>query len=231
VRRAAVDRSGPVVSARSLVRVYGSGDAARAVVDGVDLEVEGGQLVAIIGHSGSGKSTLLNMIGGLDRPTSGTLRVAGHDLGACSEGQLARFRRRGVGIVFQFFQLVPELTAWENVLLPARLARDLAGGRRRAEALVEQLGVAAVVGRLPGELSGGEQQRVAIARALIMRPRVLLADEPTGNLDAAAGAAVLELLRGAVTETRAVIMVTHHAEHAAGADRILRMHDGRLSPG
>ncbi len=220
----------PVVSARGLVRVYGSAGSARAVVDGVDLDVDGGEFVAIIGRSGSGKSTLLNLIGGLDRATRGTVRVAGRDLHACSEGELARFRRRGVGFVFQFFQLVPELTAWENVLLPARLARDLKEGRRRAGELVERLGVADAVSRLPGELSGGEQQRVAIARALIMRPRLLLADEPTGNLDSAAGEVVLDLLRDAVTDTRAVIMVTHHAEHAATADRILHMRDGRLEP-
>jgi cell division transport system ATP-binding protein len=229
VRRAAVDRSGPVVSARSLVRVYGSGDAARAVVDGVDLEVEGGQLVAIIGHSGSGKSTLLNMIGGLDRPTSGTLRVAGHDLGACSEGQLARFRRRGVGIVFQFFQLVPELTAWENVLLPARLARDLAGGRRRAEALVEQLGVAAVVGRLPGELSGGEQQRVAIARAFVNRPKILIADEPTGNLDPNTSIGIMKLLDRINRTGTTVVMATHDAGIVDQMrKRVIELADGRV---
>jgi putative ABC transport system ATP-binding protein len=215
----------PVLEIQHAIKEYPGGVRA---LDDVCLVIDRGELLAIVGPSGSGKSTLLNLIGGLDRATRGTVRVADHDLHACSEGELARFRRRGVGFVFQFFQLVPELTAWENVLLPARLARDLKAGRRRANELVERLGVTDAVSRLPGELSGGEQQRVAIARALIMRPRVLLADEPTGNLDAAAGEDVLELLRDAVSETRAVIMVTHHAEHASSADRILQMREGRL---
>jgi putative ABC transport system ATP-binding protein len=220
--------SSPVVSARGLVRVYGSGTAARAVVDDVTLEVCGGEFVAIVGRSGSGKSTLLNLLGGLERPSAGTVLVAGRRLDRSSQGELARFRQRAIGFVFQFFQLIPELSAWENVLLPARLAGDLRDGRRRATELFERLDLGGRGAQLPGYLSGGEQQRVAIARALVMEPNVILADEPTGNLDAAAGAVVLDLLRAAVTADRAVVMVTHHTDHASRADRVLRMSDGRV---
>jgi putative ABC transport system ATP-binding protein len=208
--------------------VYGRGQAARAVLDRVDVQVDAGQFVAIVGASGSGKSTLLHLLGGLDRPSAGSVVVAGTSLGGLSQSRLARFRRDTIGFVFQAFQLVPELSAWENVLLPVRLAHDLGEGRDRAALLFEQLGLAKLARRLPVDLSGGEQQRVAIARALAMEPRLVLADEPTGNLDASAGADVMELLRAAVTPSRAVLIVTHDEHHAAAADRVVRLADGRI---
>jgi putative ABC transport system ATP-binding protein len=218
----------PLVRVRRVTRTHGRGEAERAVLDGVDMHVDRGELVAIVGSSGSGKSTLLHLVGGLDRPSSGTISVAGTELGTLSQSQLARFRRDTIGFIFQAFQLVPELSAWENVLLPVRLAHDLSGGRRRAEELFDRLGIAHLARRLPGDLAGGEQQRVAIARALVMRPQLILADEPTGNLDARAGGDVLALLRLAVTPARAVVMVTHDDRHAATADRIVRLADGRI---
>jgi predicted ABC-type transport system involved in lysophospholipase L1 biosynthesis ATPase subunit len=217
-----------LVSASGLVRVHGSGAAARRVVDGVDLDVDAGELVAIVGPSGSGKSTLVQLLAGFDRPTAGSVTVAGRRIDQGSERARARFRRTHVGFVFQSFRLVPELTAWENVLVAPRLAGDASGGRVRARALFEGLGLAGRERQLPAELSGGEQQRVALARALVMAPRVLLADEPTGNLDAAAGDEVMRLLRSAATADRAVVMVTHDARHAAGASRVLGMRDGLL---
>lgn len=218
----------PLVLGRGLVRIHGAGGSARTVLDGVDITVSGGELVAVVGPSGSGKSTLLHLLAGLDRPTRGTVEISGTSLAQGSQARLARFRRRAIGMVFQSFRLVPELTAWENALLPARLAHDLKGGRERAAELFERLGVAGVSHQLPSDLSGGEQQRVAIARALVMEPAVVFADEPTGNLDEASGGEVLALLRGAVTPRRSVVMVTHAAEHAAGADRVVRLRDGRI---
>jgi putative ABC transport system ATP-binding protein len=218
-----------LIEARGLTRVLGSGRTARPVLDGVDLAVSEGELVAVVGRSGAGKSTLLHLLGGLDRPTSGALRVAGVDLADASERQLARFRRDRLGIVFQAFRLVPELSVLENALLPARLAGRTAEGRERLAGLLDRLGVADLADRLPVDLSGGEQQRVAIARALVLDPQVVLADEPTGNLDQQAGDRVLALLREVAADgRRAVVLVTHHAEHAAGADRMERLVDGRL---
>jgi ABC-type lipoprotein export system ATPase subunit len=221
---------GPVVlTARGLTRTYGKGAAARSVVNAVDLDLYAGELVAVVGPSGSGKSTLLNLLGGLDRCSAGSVEIAGADLATASQRRLTELRRGEIGFVFQFFNLIGELTALENVLLPARLAGDVAGGRARARTLLDRLGVAHVAGSLPSELSGGEEQRVAIARALVMEPSLILADEPTGNLDAAAGDTVIQLLREAAGRDRAVLMVTHHAEHATAADRVLRMRDGRLA--
>jgi putative ABC transport system ATP-binding protein len=217
-----------LVTVRGVSRFHGRGQASRAVLDQVDLRVEVGELVAIVGASGSGKSTLLHLIGGLDRPSKGSVFVAGTGLGKLSESKLACFRRDNIGFVFQAFQLVPELSAWENVLLPVRLARDLGRGRRRAKLLFDELGIAPLARRLPIDLAGGEQQRVAIARALVMRPRLILADEPTGNLDASAGRGVLGLLRASVTSGRAVVMVTHDERLAAAADRVVRLVDGRV---
>lgn len=214
---------------RELSRLHGRGAARRAVLDRIDVDVDGGEFVAVVGASGSGKSTLLHLIGGLDRPSSGSVSVAGTSLESLSESRLARFRRETIGFVFQAFQLVPELSAWENVLLPVRLAHDLGPGRRRAEELFDRLGIAPLAHRLPIDLAGGEQQRVAIARALVMRPLLVLADEPTGNLDSAAGLDVLSLLRAAVTPRRAVLMVTHDDRHAAKADRVVRLADGRIA--
>jgi putative ABC transport system ATP-binding protein len=227
-REREVTTNGALVTAQALVREHGRGAARRAVVDEVDLVIHPGELVAIVGASGSGKSTLLHLLAGLDRPTSGSITLGGTPLDGMSEAQLARLRQRFVGFVFQSFRLVPELTAWENVLMPVRLARDLGAGRERARAIMDRLGVASVGAQLPGDLSGGEQQRVAIARALVMEPRVIFADEPTGNLDEHSGAEVIALLRDAVTPTRAVVMVTHDADQAAGADRTVHIRDGRI---
>ena len=217
----------PIVSARNLTRVHGRGSAERAVVDDVSLEIDQGQLFAINGPSGSGKSTLLSLLGGLDRPTSGEISVLGERIDRLSEGQITKLRRHSIGFVFQSFQLIPELTAFENVLLPARLAGDRNGGRRRAEQLLDQLGLAERARQLPSELSGGEQQRIAIARALVMNPPLVLADEPTGNLDEAASESVLALLREAVTPTRAVVFVTHEQRQVDLADSTVILRDGR----
>jgi ABC-type lipoprotein export system ATPase subunit len=217
-----------LVVARGLVKTYGRGRAARRVLDGVNIDLWPGELVALVGPSGSGKSTLLHLIGGLDRPDSGQLTVAGVRLEHAGERTLADLRRRHVGFVFQFFHLIPELTAEENVQLAARMNGRNGAGRRRAGRLIEDLGLGALRASRPHELSGGEQQRFALARALVNDPSVILADEPTGNLDSEAGAQVLALLRGLADEGRAVLLVTH--DHAATglARRVLTLRDGRL---
>jgi ABC-type lipoprotein export system ATPase subunit len=200
------------------------------VLDGADLDVEAGELVAILGRSGSGKSTLLHLLGGLDRAEAGTIEVAGTRLDGARESALTELRRRKVGFVFQSFHLLPELTGLENVLLPARLAGDRNGAVTRARGLVGRLGLAEQAERLPDTLSGGEQQRLAVVRALVNDPPLVLADEPTGNLDAESGAAVLELLRRVADEGRAVVLVTHERDAAAMADRVLHLRDGLLVP-
>jgi ABC-type lipoprotein export system ATPase subunit len=218
----------PVVSARGLVRTFGEGRAARRVLDGADLDVTAGEIVAVLGRSGSGKSTLLHVLGGLDRPEAGTVEVAGEAVTGVGERRLSALRRRHIGFVFQFFHLLPELSGEANVLLAGRVrgADREAGARGRA--LVDRLGLRDVAGSLPHQLSGGEQQRFAIARALVNDPAVLLADEPTGNLDAEAGAGVLALLQELAAEGRCVILVTHEQNAAAIADRVLRLEAGRL---
>jgi ABC-type lipoprotein export system ATPase subunit len=217
-----------LVVARGLVKTYGRGRAARRVLDGVNIDLWPGELVALVGPSGSGKSTLLHLIGGLDRPDGGQLTVAGVRLEHAGERLLADLRRRHVGFVFQFFHLIPELTGEENVQLAARMNGRNGAGRRRAQRLIEDLGLGAVRASRPHELSGGEQQRFALARALVNDPSVILADEPTGNLDSEAGAQVLALLGGLADEGRAVLLVTH--DHAATgiARRVLTLRDGRL---
>jgi ABC-type lipoprotein export system ATPase subunit len=217
-----------VVRARGLVKTYGEGHAAVRVLDGVDLDVERGELVAVVGRSGSGKSTLLHLLGALDRPDAGTLQVAGQRLERLPEAGLTDVRRHHVGFVFQSFHLLPELSGVENVLLPARLARDGVGAAPRARELLERLGLAAVAGRLPTTLSGGERQRLAIARALVNDPELVLADEPTGNLDEESGAAVLELLRRVADSGRAVLLVTHERGATAVVDRLLTLRGGLL---
>jgi ABC-type lipoprotein export system ATPase subunit len=226
----------PVLRARGLVKVHGSGRAQRRVLAGVDLDVAPGELVAIVGRSGSGKSTLLQLLGGLDGADGGTVRVAGRWVAAPdgdgpSERQLSALRREAIGFVFQFFHLLPELDGEANVLLPSTLPG--ADGPRlaaRGRALIAQLGLADVAGLRPHQLSGGEQQRLALARALVGDPPLVLADEPIGNLDAVAGATVLDLLRGIADDGRAVVMVTHQAEATARADRVLRLEGGVLAP-
>ena len=216
-----------VVRLRRVVKVHGEGRAALRVLAGLDLDVEAGELVAVTGRSGSGKSTLLNVVGALDRVDDGEVEVAGLRLDGAPERMLAPLRRDRIGFVFQAFHLLPELTGLENVLLPARL--DGRGpALRRGRELVEQLGLGESAERLPTVLSGGEQQRLAIARALVNDPQLVLADEPTGNLDAESGETVLSLLRGIADEGRAVLLVTHEQTATRRADRVLRLEGGRL---
>ncbi len=216
----------PVLRAHGLIKTVGSGRARRRVLDGVGLEVAAGEVVAVLGRSGSGKSTLLHLLGALDRPDRGEIVLAGESLTGRRPGALARIRLRHIGFVFQQFQLIEECSGAENVLLPTRLAGAPPGGARRAARLIEELGLAPVADHLPHELSGGEQQRFALARALVNDPELVLADEPTGSLDADNGAAVLGLLRG--LRDRAVVIVTHEPEAAAIADRVLHLADGRF---
>jgi putative ABC transport system ATP-binding protein len=204
--------------------------APRPALDGVSLTVEAGEVVALLGPSGSGKSSLLNLAAGLDDATGGMVIVTGQDLATLGESGRARFRRQRIGVVFQAFHLLPSLTALDNVLVPARLAgvdRRVAG--RRAEELLEQLGVADLAGALPNQLSGGEQQRVAIARALVNRPSLVLADEPTGALDSTAANEVMGLLAEVGRDGQAVVVATHDAELAARhLPRVVRLLDGRV---
>jgi ABC-type lipoprotein export system ATPase subunit len=217
-----------IVVAEGVVKSYGEGRAARRVLDGADLTVEAGEVVAILGRSGSGKSTLLHLIGGLDRPDAGTITVAGEPVTGASEKALSSLRRRRIGFVFQFFHLLPELSGEANVLLAGRVRGARADAGERGRALVDRLGLRDVAESLPSRLSGGEQQRFAIARALVNDPVLLLADEPTGNLDVEAGAEVLRLLRAGAEAGRAVVVVTHEAAAASIADRVLTLRHGRL---
>jgi ABC-type lipoprotein export system ATPase subunit len=217
-----------LVVARGLVKIHGRGRAARRVLDGVDLDLRPGELVALVGPSGSGKSTLLHLIGALDRPDRGEVTVAGVRVENAGERTLADLRRRHIGFVFQFFHLIPELTGEENVQLAARMNGRNGAGRRRAQRLIDELGLAHLRGSRPHELSGGEQQRFALARALVNDPSLVLADEPTGNLDTKSGAQVLALLCGLATEGRAVLLVTHDDTATSTAHRVLTLRDGRL---
>ena len=218
-----------VVEARGLVRRYLADGSSIRAVDGVDLVVEAGETVSVMGPSGCGKSTLLHLLGGLERPDAGELRLGGRRVDGFSETAWAVFRRRNVGFVFQAFHLVDELTAVENVELPALLLgvsrRD---ARRRAMDLLERLAVAGRAGQLPDRLSGGERQRVAVARALVNEPLVVLADEPTGNLDSRATGEILKLFAELRQAGQALLIVTHDARVASTADRLLRMRDGAI---
>ncbi|MFJ4191143.1 ABC transporter ATP-binding protein [Kitasatospora sp. NPDC089509] len=222
--------SAPIIRIRGVSKTYDGSDAARPALAGLDLEVRAGEALAVLGRSGSGKSTLLNLIAGLDRPSEGGVEVDGvavHELG---EAALAEYRRKRIGMVFQFFNLLDDLNVEDNVLLPAQLAgmrRDEA--RARASELLERLGVARHAGSFPGRLSGGERQRVAVARALMNRPPLLLADEPTGALDTASAADVRDLLRRLNAEGQTILLVTHDTALAeACADRTIELLDGRL---
>jgi ABC-type lipoprotein export system ATPase subunit len=217
-----------VVRAHGLVKTYGEGRAARRILDGAALEVPRGEIVAVLGRSGSGKSTLLHLLGGLDRPDAGTVEVGGERVTGASERALSALRRRRIGFVFQAFHLLPELSGEGNVLLAGSMPGAHPEARRRARALVDGLGLRDVADHPPAELSGGEQQRFAIARALVNDPDVVLADEPTGNLDAASGALVLDLLRGAAADGRAVVVVTHEEAATRLAHRVVHLEDGRV---
>jgi putative ABC transport system ATP-binding protein len=219
-----------IIELKDVRRTYGQGASAVQALKGVTVSIEAGSLTAIVGPSGSGKSTLLNLLGALDQPTSGQVLVAGNDLSRLDDDARTRLRREKIGFVFQFFNLLPTLTARENVLLPAKLSgrhgRELDA---RADELLTRVGLAGRVHHRPDQLSGGEMQRVALSRALIMDPPVLLADEPTGNLDSKTGREVMRLLRGAVDKKRTVILVTHDPRVARVADRILTIADGELA--
>jgi putative ABC transport system ATP-binding protein len=218
-----------LVQLQEATRVY-DGGTERTALDHVTLGIEAGEFAAVMGPSGSGKSTLLNLVAGLDRPTSGRVVVGGTDLTGMGEAALARFRRRRLGYVFQFFHLLPSLTVLENVLIPAQLAGvKAARADARARELLARLGIDETARRYPARLSGGQQQRVAIARALINEPGLLLADEPTGALDSATGAQVMELLSGLHAEGQTILLVTHDARLAARhAGRVISLMDGRV---
>jgi putative ABC transport system ATP-binding protein len=219
---------GTMISVRSLSMRLTSGGRAVDVLADVSLEVPAGQFLAIAGPSGSGKSTLLGLIAGLDQPTAGRIEVAGVDVTALDEDGLARFRRDHVGYVFQSFHLLPTLTAQENVAVPLELAGE-AGAAARAAALLAEVGLAERAHHYPVQLSGGEQQRVAVARAMARRPALLLADEPTGNLDSATGKQIIELLVGMNRRLGStLVLVTHDAALAAHADRVVTLRDGRI---
>ncbi len=217
-----------IVSLRDLdVTLIGAAGAVQ-VLRNIDLDLEAGETVSVVGPSGAGKTTLLMIVGGLERPTCGQVTVAGHDLATLDEDGLARFRGRHVGIVFQAFHLIPTMTAVENVAAPRELAGE-ADAFERARAELAAVGLGHRLGHYPGELSGGEQQRVAIARALVNRPGLLLADEPTGNLDAATGAQVMEhLFAGSRDSGATLVLITHDAGLAARCDRTVRLVDGRI---
>ena len=219
-----------LLEAKGLTRRYPSGDQEIVVLDGLDLEVRARELLAVVGASGSGKTTLLQILGTLDRPDAGEFRFQGRDMLALSPAALAEQRNRHIGFIFQFHHLLPEFNALENVLMPARIAGGPdAAAERRARELLAAVGLEKRLTHRSGELSGGEQQRVALARALIMRPALLLADEPTGNLDAASGQRVFSLLRDlSRQENLTVVMVTHNLDLARAMDRCLTLKDGRL---
>ena len=221
-------QQGAVVTAHEVTRRYGEGDAAVDALRGVSLEVDQGRLTAVMGPSGSGKSTLMHILAALDRPTSGHVTIAGTRLGQLSDKDVTQIRRNHIGFVFQFFNLLPMLTAEENILLPLSLAGQKPD-RAFFDELVKRVGLADRLTHRPSELSGGQQQRVAIARALVSRPTVVFADEPTGNLDSKTGGEILDLLGESVQNYgQTMVMVTHEARAAAAADRILFLADGRI---
>ena len=219
-----------LLEARGLSRTYDSGGAPVPALDGVDLCIERGEFVAVMGPSGCGKSTLLNLLAGLDRPSAGEVWLDGSRVDQLSETALARLRRRRLGFVFQFFNLLPTLTASENVELPLLLAgRRRRQARRTARRMLDELGIGDKADAAPGQLSGGQQQRVALARALANQPDLVMGDEPTGNLDSASAGEVLGLLRAAHARGQTLLVATHDARVAAAADRVVTMRDGRVT--
>jgi putative ABC transport system ATP-binding protein len=217
-----------VVKADDIERVYGEGDTAVRALRGVGVEIESGQLTAVMGPSGSGKSTLMHILAGLDKPTSGSVRIDGTEITTLGDNDLTRLRRKHIGFIFQFFNLLPMLTARDNVLLPMTIAGEKPDPDYFDE-LIERVGLGDRLSHRPAELSGGQQQRVAIARALVSRPTVIFADEPTGNLDSKTSGEILELMRGSVDEYgQTTVMVTHDARAASMADRVLFLADGEI---
>jgi len=220
-----------MISLHQVSKKYETPAGVFSALTNIDLEILGGEFVGVVGKSGSGKSTLLNMIAGIDRPSSGSVTVAGTSIHDFSENKLAAWRGRNVGFVFQFFQLLPTLTAAENVMLPMDFGKSfpLRERRKRAETLLDRVGVGAHADKLPATLSGGEQQRVAIARALANEPPLVLADEPTGNLDSATAAAILDLFRDMAHRGTTVVIATHEADIARVIDRRIEISDGTLA--
>ncbi len=221
----------PAIEVQGLTKVYGEGKTAVRALDGVDLKVTAGDMVAIMGPSGSGKSTMLHLLGALETPSDGTIALAGRQFEGLDDSELTLLRRDGIGFVFQFFNLLPSLSAEENVLLPALIAGDSGEPiRKRARKLLKRVRLGARATHLPSELSGGEQQRVSIARALLMKPKLVLADEPTGNLDSNSEAEVLELLSELNrVEGHTIVIVTHDPGAAAIAKRIIFLRDGKIA--
>jgi putative ABC transport system ATP-binding protein len=221
---------GYAIQVSAVVKTYPLAAGDLVAIDQLSLDIAHGEFVAIVGRSGSGKTTLLNLLAGIDRPTSGTVHAAGADLGSLSESGLAAWRGRNVGLVFQFFQLLPTLTVVENVMLPMDFAKTIPVGerRRRAQQLLERVGVGDQADKMPAMLSGGQQQRAAIARALANEPPLLLADEPTGNLDSATAEAVLELFADLNTDGQTIVVVTHERELRSIAGREVTLEDGRV---
>lgn len=217
-----------ILSTSNLKKIYGAGENEVHALDGVDLKVEKGEFVAVVGTSGSGKSTLLHMLGGLDRPTSGTVTVDGKDIFALKDEELTIFRRRKIGFVFQNYNLVPVLNVYENILLPIQLDGNGPDGKY-VDQIIDMLGLSPKLQNLPNNLSGGQQQRVAIARALAAKPAIILADEPTGNLDSKTSQDVLSLLKVSSQRfAQTIVMITHNEEIAQLADRIIRIEDGKI---
>jgi len=221
-----------MISLHQVNKTYETPAGKFAALKDVDLEIEPGQFVGIVGKSGSGKSTLLNLVSGIDRPSAGSVAVAGTEIQSLSENKLAAWRGRNVGFVFQFFQLLPTLTAAENVMLPMDFSKSvpLRERRKRAVALLERVGVGAHADKLPATLSGGEQQRVAIARALANEPPLVLADEPTGNLDSVTATEILDLFRSMANQGTTVVIATHEADIARVIDRRIEISDGEIHP-
>jgi putative ABC transport system ATP-binding protein len=224
----AASPAGPVVSARDLTRRYGEGDTAVDALRGVSLDVPRGHLTAVMGPSGSGKSTLMHILAGLDKPTTGEVAIAGTEISKLNDTELTKLRRKHIGFIFQFFNLLPMLTAEENVVLPLSLAGEKPD-KAWVDELMEKIGIADRRKHRPSELSGGQQQRVAIGRALVSRPSIVFADEPTGNLDSKTSGEILDLLNESVQELgQTIVMVTHEARAAAIAQRILFLADGLI---
>lgn len=222
------DSNVKILETNNLKKYYGSGDTMVKALDGVNFSVEDGEFAAIVGTSGSGKSTLLHMIGGLDRPTSGTVKVAGKEIFSLKDDALTIFRRRKIGFIFQSYNLVPVLNVYENIVLPIELDGNKVD-KAHIDNIIETLGLTSKTNSLPNQLSGGQQQRVAIARALATKPAIILADEPTGNLDSKTSLDVLGLLK--ITSDKfkqTIVMITHNEEIAQMADRIIRIEDGRI---